>query len=77
MITEAVESEVCDIVVSYADGLQRASLILAEHIDENDIEEWLLSRNIEKCPCCEWMVESYQLIPDGEEDADGHCENCR
>jgi hypothetical protein len=77
VIPETVASEVREIAVSYADGLQRVSTILVKFMDDNDVEEWLLSEGVEKCPCCEWLVESYQLIPDGDDDPDGHCENCR
>ena len=65
-----------DLVTSYADGYERA-LMIAEEEGIEDLDEFLLDHNVEKCPGCEWYVESGELIPPDEDDPDGFCENCR
>jgi hypothetical protein len=43
--------------------------------DEEEIEDALLSINIERCPGCEWWCYSDELIDDDNEVVG--CQNCR
>ena len=76
-IPDAIVNKACDAATGYADGWTRAMRILEPYISADEVDEFLLSNNIEKCNSCEWFVESSELIPDGSDDPDGLCENCR
>lgn len=87
MSTEAIETElasasqkmsvddICDTVTGYVLGFEK--VIQETGMDVSELEELLLNHNIEKCPTCEWYVDSFELLPDGESDPDGFCFNCR
>ena len=70
------EVDIIDLATSYADGYERA-LVIAEDMEIEDLDNWLLDHNVEKCPTCEWYVDSAELIPLDEDDPDGCCCNCR
>jgi hypothetical protein len=46
------------------------------NISEDAINEIMLDNGYEKCPSCEWYVETYELYDD-EDELDGCCWNCR
>ena len=68
--------DIIDLATSYADGYERA-LAVAETQGIEDLDEYLLNLGIEKCPGCDWYVESGELIPLDEDEPDGCCCNCR
>ena len=46
-------------------------------IDLETLDELLLDMSIERCAGCGWYDDCFALIPDGEDDPDGQCSNCR
>jgi len=69
------DSEIEDILCSYSDGLGRVMDLTGMDVDE--VEEWGLNHNIERCPNCDWWTGSYNLFPIDSEEPDGFCDNCR
>lgn len=69
------DSKIEDLLVSYADGLEKVMDLTGMNVDE--VEEWGLNHNIERCPTCDWWTESHNLIPTDSEETDGFCDNCR
>jgi hypothetical protein len=71
------EDEILDMLVSYADGETRVINLTEWNID--DIEDWALDFNVERCPSCGWWVNSHELIPDEDplDEPDGYCMSCR
>ena len=66
-IAEELEGT-CDIIPSVLEKLDIEA-------DTSDVESDLLDFNLERCPCCGWWMESWELI-----DEDGNevgCEQCR
>lgn len=70
------EDRIVDLATGFVDGYERA-LAIAEEEEIEDLDDWLLDHGIERCPSCEWYVESGELIPPDTDDPDGFCENCR
>lgn len=69
------DDEIANLLMGYADGLSRVMDKTGMNVD--DIEEWGLDHNIERCPNCDWWTESSNLIPYDEDEVDGFCDNCR
>ncbi|MFA7218979.1 MAG: hypothetical protein WC119_00440 [Synergistaceae bacterium] len=72
------DDDIGDLLTGYADGERRVMQETGMEIDE--IEEWGLNHNIEKCPTCGCWTESHNLLPDEPDDSDepdGFCDNCR
>lgn len=68
--------EICDILTTHGDGM--SMLIMTTGLDKKRIEEIALDEgNVEQCPTCKWYCPAYELLPDGEDEPDGYCENCR
>lgn len=67
--------EMIDTVTSYADGIFRVMRDTGKEIPE--LRELFLNHNVEECPSCHWWCESSELIPDGKDEPDGKCMNCR
>lgn len=64
-----------DMVTGYVDGLVKA---LREFgIEQEELNDVLLDVNVEQCPGCRWYVDSRDLMPDGADDPDEKCPNCR
>lgn len=74
--SEQDKARAADLTASYVDGLSRA---LAEFdVDQDELDDVLLDLNVEQCPSCAWYVDSHALIPpDGDDEPDGCCPNCR
>lgn len=68
------DEELADLVTGYANGLERA--VQETGMDQEALEDKLLDLSVEKCPTCDWYVDSHELFDD-EGDLDGHCCNCR
>lgn len=46
-------------------------------VDESDVEEELLDRDVECCPLCGWWTESGDLTDPDDDDAPLMCGECR
>lgn len=51
-------------------------------ISEDDVEDYLLNYNVERCSGCGWWFESGELTPDEDTEPDdddlvGKCQDCR
>lgn len=75
MKPEPLTSQELDTLTSYADGGYRIKMALG--ISERVLRELALDANIEQCRKCYWWCEAGEMIPDGMEEPDGHCCNCR
>jgi hypothetical protein len=64
-----------DTLTSFADGQQRIQR--ERRINLSELLNLALDVGVEQCPGCKWWAESGEMIPDGSEDTDGKCSNCR
>jgi len=64
-----------DTLTSNADGEYK--IRRSRKVGLYELKELALDENVEKCPTCYWWVESGELIPDGSDETDRHCLNCR
>lgn len=66
--------EIADLVVSYANGFERA--VQETGLSEDVLKDKLLDMNVEECPDCGWYADSSEML-NNDDEIDGHCENCR
>lgn len=64
-----------DTVTSYANGFYRVKSETG--LSDEVLRDKLLDHSVEQCPNCKWFTESFNLLPDGHDTADGYCDNCR
>lgn len=69
------EDKIVNTISGYANGEEKA--VEKFEIEFDDIPDIMLNAGYDKCPCCEWWVELWELIPIDEDEPDGYCENCR
>lgn len=74
-LTAAQREEAADLVTSYVMGAEKAMQELG--IDQETLDEVLLGMNVEQCPNCGWYDDCYAMLPDGQDEPDGQCSNCR
>lgn len=68
--------DIVDRVTGYVNGYDRVLQDEALDLDAGELDELLLDNNVEKCPQCEFYVDSHELL-DSDGEIDGHCDNCR
>jgi hypothetical protein len=71
------EEEVFDYLSDSCHPAYTALVRFALECKVEDVEAMMARRHYVQCPHCAWWVESFELIPEDEDEPDGHCENCR
>ncbi|MCC5612891.1 hypothetical protein LC612_40955 [Nostoc sp. CHAB 5834] len=74
-LTPEEKAAIADQVTGFSLGFSQAQE--QYELEAEVLEDLLLDQNIEKCPGCEWWVDSHELVGPDSDEPDGHCRNCR
>jgi hypothetical protein len=74
--TQELAEQIADKLLGTCDTITR---YLDEHpeVDANDLEDALVSLNVERCKGCDWWHESCMLDGGGDDGWVGYCDDCR